>query len=259
MARRFGYGYGYGGFPPYVSAAEKKANIAREIARRKKNGETIDPISPISGAIAKTFWAKAWCANLESYSDYANRLPRGRTYVRGGAVIHLVVGAGKVDALVQGSDLYEVEITIDAIAKPKWERVVAACAGKIDSLVELLQGKLSKAVMEIVTDREQGLFPAPSEIDLQCSCPDGASMCKHVAAALYGVGARFDARPELLFLLRKVDHLDLVATAATSVPSRASRSGAKRIAESELSSMFGIEIDLGAATPKRRGTNRVKR
>lgn len=236
-------------YPPYVPVAERKKKAQREIARRKKAGESIEPVAITGRTIAGTFWGKAWCAHLESYSDYANRLPRGRTYVRNGSVLHLAIAAGRVDALVQGTELYKIAITIAPLAKPKWQLVVDACSGKIDSLVELLQGKLSKGVMEVVTDRAEGLFPKPAQIALKCSCPDHATMCKHVAAVLYGVGARLDVRPELLFRLRNVDHLDLIGHATEAAPARARKARGKALAESDLSSMFGIEIDEGAAKP----------
>src|SRR5262249_19784028 len=159
----------------------------------------------------KTFWGKAWCANLEAYSDYANRLPRGRTYVRNGSVIDLQIEPGAVRALGGGSEVYERDGGIAARPARRGRPAAAArpgraaCAGRIDSVVELLAGKLAQGVMDRLCSRERGLFPAPSDIDFTCSCPDSARMCKHVAAVLYGIGARLDERPELLFLLRKVD------------------------------------------------------
>ena len=175
-----------------------------------------EPIVLEGRSIANTFWGKAWCKNLESYSDYSNRLPRGRTYVRNGSVIDLKMAAGEITALVSGSSIYKVKIAIAKVVANKWNKIVDECAGKIDSLIELLQGKFSKAVMEIITDPKKGLFPDPKEIKLSCSCPDWADMCKHVAAVLYGVGARLDNRPEELFMLRQADHIELIAKAGTT-------------------------------------------
>jgi uncharacterized Zn finger protein len=230
-------------FRPYVSAAEKRRRAAREVAKRKKKGHAVEPVNIEGRAIARTFWGKGWCDHLESYSDYANRLPRGRTYVRNGSVLHLGVGPGRIDALVQGSELYEVSVDIAPLAKPRWKGLVSACAGQIDSLVELLQGKLSRGVMQVVSDRERGLFPAPSQIQMKCSCPDWAEMCKHIAAVLYGIGARLDEQPDLLFVLRKVDHLELLSTAAKA-PRARRPSGTPSIAASDLGSVFGIDIDV---------------
>ena len=206
--------------------------------------------SSTAASIAKTFWGKAWCENLESYSDFENRLPRGRTYVRNGSVVHLEIQPGRISALVSGSELYSVEITIASLPDPHWKCVKSQCAGQIGSLVELLQGRLSKSVMDVVTQRGGGLFPKPAEIKMKCSCPDWAGMCKHVAAVMYGVGARLDDKPELLFLLRKVDHLELIAGAVDGAPvAGAGKSrGKKTIAAGDLADVFGIEM-ADAETP----------
>jgi uncharacterized Zn finger protein len=232
-------------FRPYVPVAQRRAQAARELAKlSKKNGQAASPVLLEGRKIASTFWGKAWCDNLEAYSDYANRLPRGRTYVRNGSVVHLEVSQGKVTARVSGSSLYKIEIKIKPLAPSLWKSIQTECAGKIDSLIELLQGKLSSSVMQIVTRPEQGLFPTPKEIDLDCSCPDWAELCKHVAASLYGVGARLDQRPELLFLLRGVDPADLIsqASAAEAVRQTAAPEGAPTLTDKELTDVFGIEL-----------------
>jgi uncharacterized Zn finger protein len=233
----------YGEYRPYVSVAERRRRGLREAEKRKKKGEALAPVEATGRAIAGTFWGKAWCDNLESYSDFENRLPRGRTYVRNGSVVDLQIAKGTVTALVQGSELYEVKVTIAPLAKERWTGIVDACAGKIDSLVELLQGKLSRGVMEVVTHHDTGLFPAPAQIEMSCSCPDWATMCKHVAAALYGVGARLDQKPELLFVLREVDHLALIEKAGAPIPRATTKRGTKLLAEEEMASVFGIEIE----------------
>jgi len=243
------------GFRPYVSAAERRRLVAREVAKRRKRGLVVEPVTIEGRTIARTFWGRAWCDHLESYSDFANRLPRGRTYVRNGSVLHLRLGPGRIDALVQGSELYEVSVNVAPLTRPRWKGVVSACAGQIDSLVELLQGKLSSGVMQVVTHRDSGLFPAPSQIHMQCSCPDWATMCKHVAAVLYGIGARLDERPDLLFILRKVDHLELLS-AGTKRSSVARPSDARTIATSDLGSVFGIDIDVRGDGAARRSQPR---
>jgi uncharacterized Zn finger protein len=234
----------YYGFRPYVRVADRRRAATREVEKRRKAGLVVAPIVIDGRTIVTTFWGKAWCENLESYSDFENRLPRGRTYVRNGSVVHLEIHPGKVSALVSGSELYRVEITIAALPGPHWKCVKSQCAGQIGSLVELLQGRLSKSVMEIVTQHGGGLFPNPAEIKMACSCPDWAGMCKHVAAVMYGVGARLDQRPELLFLLRKVDHLELIAGAVDSAPvAEAGKGrGKKTIAVGDLAEVFGIEM-----------------
>jgi len=180
----------YGGWRPYVSVAQRRARAAREMNKLRKKGMNIEPIEIQDRNIAHTFWGKAWCKHLERFSDFANRLPRGRTYVRNGSVCHLAIKKGKIEAVVAGSELYNVDIRITALSSTQWKNVRKQCAGQIGSILELLQGELSSQVMGIVTDPAKGLFPQPGDIKLHCNCPDWADMCKHVAAVLYGVGAR---------------------------------------------------------------------
>lgn len=225
------------GWRPYVPVAQRRANAQRAL-KRKLDGNA-RPVVIDGRKIAKTFWGHAWCENLESYSDFSNRLPRGRTYVRNGSVVHLEIAEGSVRAFVAGSELYEVKIKIDALKKCAWSEIKARCAGQVGSLVELLQGKLSSNTLAIITDRESGLFPAPGEIKLSCSCPDWAGMCKHVAAALYGVGAQLDVSPELFFKLRGVDHLELLSASA-ALPS--GKRDAETLDEASLSDIFGVEL-----------------
>ena len=217
-----------GGWPPYVSVAERRRKAAKQLAKMKKAGRHVAPIEIAGRKIAATFWGDAWCKNLESYSDYANRLPRGRTYVRNGSVLDLQIESGHVRSSVSGSRLYKVHIKVKPLAKPRWTGIKGKCVGQIDSLVELLQGSISKGVMEIVTRKGEGLFPSPAEISLSCSCPDWATMCKHVAATLYGVGARFDHEPEVLFTLRDVDPAEMVEAALKRPPSAEASPGVAR-------------------------------
>jgi uncharacterized Zn finger protein len=229
---------------PYVPVAVRRQNAVREIARFRKRSEPLAPVRIQGRTIARSFWGKAWCDNLELYSDFANRLPRGRTYVRNGSVMDLELGPGTVRALVCGSELYRISVVIAPLSKLRWRAVVKECAGKIGSLVELLQGRFSRAVMETLIRRQTGLFPSAKEITFECSCPDWAAMCKHVAATLYGVGARLDTEPELFFQLRRVDQLDLLAAASSGVTLAAQDGGTrKRIAETALAEIFGIELD----------------
>lgn len=239
------------GWKPYVSVAERRRKAEKVAAKAKKSGADLSPIESYRGAVAKTFWGKAWCDNLEAYSDYANRLPRGRTYVRNGSVIDLKIAAGEVHAQVMGSSLYKVAVKVTTVPAKHWQAIGADCSGSIDSLVELLQGKLSQAVMERICTPRTGLFPAPKEIEFSCSCPDWASMCKHVAAVLYGVGARLDQQPELLFSLRRVDARDLVSQAGAGLP-KAKKGPAvgKMLDTSMLGDVFGIEMDETLAPKK---------
>ncbi|MBI3886572.1 MAG: SWIM zinc finger family protein [Opitutae bacterium] len=232
-------------YRPYVSAAQRRAKAERHAQKLAKKGATLAPVKLAGRAIASTFWGKAWCAHLEALGDYENRLPRGRTYVRNGSVLDVQLAPGKVTALVMGSSLYHGTITIEPLKPARWRAIKAECAGKIDSLVGLLQGRLSDAVMRVITDPANGLFPQPAEIKLACSCPDYADLCKHLAAVLYGVGARLDTQPELLFVLRGVDHLELISTAADAAA--LAPAGKAAVDAAHLSEVFGIEIEPVAA------------
>jgi len=227
---------------------------AAELAR--KHGRTLSPVLIDGREITETFWGSAWCENLERYSDFANRLPRGRSYVRGGTVIDLQIAPGRVRALVSGTELYDVEITVTAVPSARWRGICRDLAGAIDSVVELLQGKLSKSVMARLCQEGLGLFPTPTEIKLSCSCPDQAVMCKHVAAVLYGIGARLDRDPALLFTLRKVKEAELIARAGTGARLARSRSAAsgtrKVIDEASLGAIFGLDIAPLRAKRRRR-------
>ncbi|HEY9772547.1 MAG TPA: helix-turn-helix domain-containing protein [Planktothrix sp.] len=230
---------------PYVSAAQRKSQATREMRALEKTGLKIQPIEIEGRKIATTFWGASWCTHLESFSDYENRLPRGRTYVRNGSVCHLAIEGGVVKAIVSGSAIYEVKIDIRQLADEKWAALKKQCTGKIGTLLELLQGQLSDSVMAVVTDRQRGLFPLPTEIKMSCSCPDYAAMCKHIAAVLYGVGARLDREPHLLFLLRGVDHEELIladAAAAVIADGAGQGSSRRRLDESALSDIFGIDV-----------------
>ena len=230
---------------PYVPVATRRLRAKRKMEALRKKGRDIRPVEIEGRKIAKTFWGQAWCDHLESFSDYANRLPRGRTYVRNGSVCHLAIAKGKIEAKVSGSEIYNIRISIKTLPAKKWKAVKRRCAGQIGSLLELLQGRLSDNVMQVVTDPKEGLFPRPGEISFDCDCPDWAVMCKHVAAALYGAGARLDEEPELLFKLRGVNQEELIDADAETAFSTATTAGkSRRIDAGDLSDVFGIDIDV---------------
>ena len=230
---------------PYVPVAERRRKAAGEMAKLAKKGQAISPVVIQGRAMATTAWGKAWCNNMEGYSDYANRLPRGRTYVRNGSVVDLQITPGTVAARVSGSSMYRTTITVTPVAKAKWTQLCADCAGGIDSLVELLQGRFSKGVMDRLCRQGDGLFPVPKEIHFACSCPDSAAMCKHVAAVLYGIGTRFDSQPELLFTLRQVDPAELLSQAGSGVVT-APTAGERALAGDDIGALFGLEMDDSA-------------
>ena len=233
----------YFGWRPYVPVAEKRRHAERKLAKLKKQRQSVAPVTIEGRTIAKSFWGKSWCGNLERYSDYENRLPRGRTYVRNGSVVDLKITKGEVAAMVAGTKLYKVKIAIKPVTTTRWKAICRDCAGTIDSLVELLQGRLAKGVMDRICREGDGLFPAPGEIRLSCSCPDWADMCKHVAAVLYGVGARLDEMPRLLFVLRDVDESELLASVEEDLPlTRATLSAEKVLDDSDVAALFGLEM-----------------
>jgi uncharacterized Zn finger protein len=230
-------------WPDYVSVAERRRRAERKLAQLRKKGQPVAPVKIEGRVIATSFWGKSWCQNLERYSDYATRLPRGRSYVRNGSVLDLQIAPGHVAAMVSGSDLYTVKVTIEPVTRARWKSICRDCAGGIDSLIELLQGRLAKGVMDRVCREGDGLFPAPGEIKLSCSCPDWADMCKHVAAVLYGVGARLDEAPRLLFVLRKVDESELLTQAGPTLPMKTpTRSGTKVLGGANMAALFGLEM-----------------
>ena len=238
-------------YPRYVPVGARRARALRERLSLRARGVEVQPVEIRGRTIARSFWGRRWCEHLESFSDFANRLPRGRTYVRNGAVYHLAIAPGGVEARVAGTDLYRVAVRIRTLKRPAWKAIQAACAGQIGSVLELLRGRLSDHVMEVVTDRDTGLFPKPGEMELACDCPDWATMCKHVAAVLYGVGSRLDHSPELLFRLRGVDEAELIAADLTLPGGTAS---ADTLSDGDLGSIFGIDLDaedapVARATP----------
>lgn len=249
----------YDRFPRYVPVDERRAKAERKIKQiRKKNPEIRPVVIESRGNLARTWWGKAWNRNLEGYADYHNRIGRGRSYVRHMAVIDLRISPGHVAAQVMGSRSrpYAVDIKIKPVPAKVWAAIIKDCAVELNSMQELLAGRFPRSIGERFTSQKHGLFPSPAEIVFNCSCPDWAYMCKHVAAALYGVGVRLDESPELFFTLRKANIDELVAGsvrgAKDELLSRAGQRGGAALDTADLSDMFGIEMDEApAAKPAR--------
>lgn len=237
------------GFPQYVSVAEKRARARRKLEQLRKKRPDIHPVVVEGNVLALTWWGKAWNSNLAKYADYENRIGRGRSYVRHGAVLDLQIRPGKVEALVQGSqgDPYAITIKIKPVSESVWRRVTAACEGQLASLQELLAGRFPKSLAELFTAKGSGLFPSPQEIEFKCSCPDWAYMCKHVAAVLYGIGTRLDEDPSLFFVLRRAKMNDLITQAVRDKSERLLRQARKKTArvieDADLGEVFGIEME----------------
>lgn len=253
-------------YPKYVSVAEKRAKAEKKLKQLKKKNPDITPVSISGRTLAKSWWGKAWNENLEGYADYAYRLERGRSYARHGAVLDLKVTAGKVTALVLGSEPqpYTVTVTIAPMLKSKWKALKNAAVGTMDSVQSLMAGRLPETMADLLTAKGKGLFPAPNEISLQCSCPDSATLCKHVAASLYGVGARLDEDPSLLFLLRRVNVQDLITETVSEAKDALRRKAIKksdRVLEEAggLSELFGIDLgEEDSPAPRRPATGRKR-
>ena len=238
-------------FSKHARQTEKKDQL--------KKKQDLRPVIIDGSVIARTWWGKAWIKNLESYTDYASLITRGRSSVGSGAILDLQVSAGEVTALVQGTRAkpYQVLIRIQKLNKNTWNLVASACQGKLESLEELLAGKFPKAVEEAFLQPKTGLFPSPREIEFECTCPDWASMCKHTAATLYGIGARLDEDPTLLFALRGVAMVDLIKGPVSSKWSellqKASQKSSRRIDGAPLSAARGPDREkaTGSATSAR--------
>ena len=236
----------YYGFAPYVSVAEKKAKSLKALDKLKAKNKDLEPITIEGRTLAKSWWGKAWNQNLESYADYSNRIARGRSYVRNNAVLDLKITKAEVKALVQGSSRkpYTITIQIDKLSKEKWNKVIALCNRRIDTLEQLVGGNFPKELEALFKERNYGLFPAPKEIHFDCSCPDWASMCKHVAAVLYGIGSRLDADPKLFFELREIDSMELVKKSMEkrldNMLKNADKKSERKIADKDVFDLFGI-------------------
>lgn len=230
----------WGRYVPVRERLDAAGRYAEELAQQ---GIALDPVEIEGRVIARSFWGAAWCQHFEGLGDYSNRLPRGRTYARNGSVIHLKLAAGAIDALVSGSQIYTVKGKVKPLPRPRWREVVEECAGRVGSLVDLLQGRIERGVMEVLARPAAGLFPAPNEIEFSCSCPDWALLCKHVAAVFYGVGARLDRDPALLFELRSVNGADLIAAAAQAGGLATTPAAESPLAGEDLGAVFGIELD----------------
>lgn len=187
-------------------ASQLQRNARQTMKKEKAKGKQLEPVVIQGRTIVKSWWGQAWCDNLEKYADFESRLDRGKRYVRTGAVVDLKIQKGKVLARVQGrrKTPYKVEIRISPLSEERCQYAILQCGRKIENLERLVNGDFPEELKEMFLG-DKGLFPEPKEISFNCSCPDWALMCKHVAAVLYGIGARFDDNPLLFFELRGID------------------------------------------------------
>lgn len=238
---------GYYGYPEYIPVAKKKENAQKNIEKLRKKNPNISPVIIEGKSIAEKWWGKAWNKNLESYADLSNRIGRGRSYLRHGAVLDLQIKKGKIEALVQGSSSrpYAVVIQIDKLDDKRWKSVLEICNHRIDTMETLISGKFPKEFDELFKAAKNGLFPYPKEIHFNCSCPDSATVCKHVAAVLYGVGARLDKDPILFFKLRDIDFEELLKKSMEdkmqSMLKNADKKSKRVIDDGEAFDLFGLD------------------
>ncbi len=248
MGRHDWYGYS-----PYVSKVEKIKKAKKTLEKMAKIGIVLDPVIIEGRTISRTWWGQSWVKNLERYADYSNRLPRGRSYLRNGSILDLKIDANRITALVSGSSStpYKVNIAINSIGKSVETEMMEKSRESLHSMQSLLAGDFPAELKEHFFKRDSGLFPSPKEIKLDCSCPDWASMCKHVAAALYGVAVRLDEKPELFFTLRGIDVNSFVITVAKEESAKLLRKAkvkSKRVlfsdeSEDDMAELFGIALD----------------
>lgn len=198
-------------FPAYQqpSAEMLREQAERSVKAAKKKGQKMEPAIPVTGEdeeICQSWWGRAWCSNLMRYADFASRLERGRRYIRTGTVVDLKIRKGRVEARVQGTRKipYKVDIRISPFSEEKCQAVMAKCGRKIENMEDLVAGTFPEDLKDLFTE-EGGFFPTPAEISCICSCPDWAIMCKHVAAAMYGIGLRLDENPFYFFEMRGID------------------------------------------------------
>lgn len=238
------YWQGEGGYSqPTTERLQQNAAASQKKAQAK--GQVWEPVVIQGRTIARSWWGQAWCRNLERYADYDSRLDRGKRYVRTGAVVDLKIQNGKIQAKVQGSRKtpYKVEVRISPVSEDRCQDIISRCNRKVENLEQLLAGNFPEELKELFQE-EDGLFPQPKEIGFTCSCPDWALMCKHVAAVLYGIGARLDENPSLFFELRGIEMGRFIDVAIVSRVERmlknAGQTSGRTIDERDIRGLFGI-------------------
>lgn len=216
------------------------------MARQKKTTESKTfTISVSSRKITTSWWGMAWQDKITSYSDYANRLPRARSYLRNGKVRELAIEPNFVTAKVKGTRPrpYNVQVYIEPLSDYKKQVIRQLFNEQISSVEELLTGSFPKALADQFLKGDCPLFPTDDEISFYCSCPDMAYLCKHVGAVLYSIGVVFDEDPSLFFKLRNLEIGQLVqATIDERLDvylEHASKASERQIVASDVNEIFG--------------------
>lgn len=223
---------------PGKDALRKKINNRLEELKEDLAVDLPALACPARGNLCKSFWGRTWCRHLDSFSHWEQRLPRGRRILRSGNVYGLTVEPGLIHAYVASDDLYEVRISVTPMNDELWEKITKSAGSQAFSLLDLWEGRLSDTLLEVLTCREDGLFPQPGDVRICCQCMDWADVCDHGAAVLYGTGILFENTPELLFRLRGIDPAQLRKNTPLPTPDDHNNI----LQEKDLSDVFGIEI-----------------
>jgi uncharacterized Zn finger protein len=237
------WGYGYHNYST-PSVAEQRKTAERRRKQLEKDIIDLQPIIIQGNKIAKKWWGIAWNKNLESYADFENRIDRGRSYCKNDLILDLRISDGEITAKVSGSNIYNVKIKIEKLPDKHWHGIVATCAKRVENIGALVEGRFPQELADVFMKQGEGLFPNPKEIHMSCSCPDIAMLCKHVAAVLYGVGARLDGEPLLFFKLRGVDSGELIKKSVDekmqNLLANAGKKSKRVIADKDVARLFGV-------------------
>jgi len=172
-----------------------------EPAKPKKVKDGIRLESTKMGA---TWWSKKWISLLDSFG-WSNRLARGRRYARSGQVVNVTINPGVITAKVQGtrSIPYDVVISIPPFTTSQWTKIFKELDAQAIYTAKLLASEMPSDIEDVFTRAQVSLFPqSKRDLTTECSCPDSANPCKHIAAVYYVIGEEFDRDPFLIFHLR---------------------------------------------------------
>ena len=223
---------------PHLSAAARKALAEQERKRVLAENPDFIPLRVThTQKLARSFWGQAWNRNLDTYQDYDTRFDRGRRHLRAGAVVNLQLIGPQVEAHVWDHRLYPVSATFAPLDTEKWAAFRKDSAGEFDSLVALLQGKVSDTLLARIIDPQKGLFPERQALTYRCTCLDDAPLCEHIAAVLYGIGVCFDENAELFFSLRAISIHDWMQTLGDCLLQEVGPPSAQ-----ELGDLFDIDL-----------------
>lgn len=220
---------------PRLKAADLERLAQQHREQLAAAGVELHPVVSRSRKLATSFWGSAWMRRLSVCEAGGLCLAPGRTLLRHGCVLDVRVTPGRAEALVSADELYEVELRLSPPEEEQVEHLATLCAGKIDTLLSLLEGRVDEALLQQLCDPENGLLPDARDWHISCSCPDWAEPCPHAAAVMYALGVLLDSQPELLFTLRSIDPAVLI---------RRPQQATACFDAASLSATFGIDLDI---------------